>query len=758
MKKLNNISNNNNQSSSLGLTPSSSHHHNHRDLIVDNNISPSLTTTTSNSSSTNLLPPIKKIKLENGNHHHLTNNNTHQLNQQQVNNHHNHNNNNNTTIMPTKPIDEDSQTIKKQYVPNNNNGHNQVSHDNNDSDINMQQQDYHHIICITPKQVSDSIVYSIVVRFDESSPYHVKPAQVVVPTTNITTNHTTTNTTSGSSTLNLNTEVQHRNPTSPSTSHSPFSPSCFEGTLPISPSTNHSTNSGGSSGHRQASPSSTPFRKDLQFLSPSLNDLKKLIDTINEKTNINIKSCFIKKTLGTRQKIIPLSAKQQAVFEGISVGKPVSMYITTTNNGGNNNVNDNNENGGNKSDVFEFDYSNMYNESGNENFRNSKYEEAVRDYDIALQRYPDEVKSLSNRSLCFTKINKYFEAIKGYTQIIHKLEKSQENEFYEKSLFRRSRSCYALVTSIQSGKFTGNLKELNEFINHHLLKDKLNLQQYDAVTKLYYIGLRDCCNYVKIKGYLNNYTELTKDKFDLYDIHHITSIYYLLHKIPNKELDICLVSKILTNDLQNSCIIPKEIFTPKTNENNIDPNLLKEYPFCCKEWFNSNMKENEELFITKLWKPFYENNEDIDNKSIESKFLYSFILFVGFKYLFTKSNLLELIKVEDNLKFMKKMLTFLAYGAQAPPKIYLYIENKQLENENKLIIKDYISNNRLEFIYIQVKDFIFVVECKQPAASTFSSQDSSYGDLNSRVKHTAERFIVKVGKKVPEETLAYITQ
>ena len=460
-----------------------------------------------------------------------------------------------------------------------------------------------------------------------------------------------------------------------------------------------------------------PPSKQCLFKVGAKYDLKRLIELISDHSTMPITTVCFKKTLGERQKIIPLSTKL-SIFEKITLQKPVTLFI-------------------NGNEFVELDYGHMYTEAGNDLFREKKFEEARECYNTATKRYPNDSRVLSNRALCLIKLGNFYQAFNDLSTVI---ADKNESTLLDKVLHRRAHAASELVKNLTPNDEMTNF--INSLVANTIVKDE------SLEVKLHYLCLKDMQSYFQKVGILGDYaTVIRKKEVELNDVKLIRSFHYLLHNAP-KVLNYCLITKRELTDLKQTTVFPSSIYSPENKDSSL---IHTPMPFCSREWYDSEMARYEELFSVKLWKPFYDNNENIHGKQMSSQELYKFIIFTTFKYLLSKPDFGTLLSSDINFKIFTKILIYLAFSAGTPPKVYLYINNKS--DETKISMREYIHQNVIEYVHIQVRDFHFIVEFKQPASSSFSATDSSYGAKENRVKHGSENFSIRVGDNLPSEIL-----
>ncbi|KAF0973403.1 hypothetical protein FDP41_008107 [Naegleria fowleri] len=472
-----------------------------------------------------------------------------------------------------------------------------------------------------------------------------------------------------------------------------------------------------------------------QFLITAKSDLKKFITLLSEHTNIPIRSVCFKRTLGERQKIVPLSANVFNVFQNITVSKPLKLFI-------------------NGDEFVEFDYNNMHVDHGNELFKEKKYEEALEQYRVSLSHFPNVARVISNIVLCYMRLNKKLEAFRESNNILLKEATSKDKDdlaFFEKAYSRRGPLAFELCGQLDALS-SQELNELREIVTS--IFEKSPLKDASLNVQLNYLCLSDMCKYFRLTGVLSDAIaakkkEETNPTLKASREHKFKAFHYLLHNAPEC-INYCLITSMSSQHMASISAFPQSLLTSDVEPQN--PLFLKPLPFCCREWYENKFQEVEELFAVKLWKPYYDNNENIDGKMVTAGSLYTFIIFTALKFLLLKPDLPTLLQTENNFKVIDRIMTFLLFNSGSPPKAFLYIEPKTSKSTNTIEMSDFVSKGCIEFMHIKVKDFHFIVEFKQPASSTFSVTDSSYGDVHNRVKHSpSEQFRVRVGDALPSE-------
>jgi hypothetical protein len=385
------------------------------------------------------------------------------------------------------------------------------------------------------------------------------------------------------------------------------------------------------------------------------------------------------KFIYNNSKILSLSHKNGSLWEKGKILNSLKLIIQVPN-----------------SNTMEFtvDYMNHCNAIGNDKFRDEAYQEAIHYYTLGMNRFPNSIKSLCNRALCYARLHNWRQCIQDlndwFTQVNQQKREltfsKGDISLVPKAYLRRARAYSALASVIDqhlqksnnnnnsssSSSSNENSSDNNEEELLNYLSSRENILQiiqqhttleedtvdfkslivndasFDStalfIHKLTLLQLA-ISDFSRIPDEFTNFVKQNdKKKMNTnadasleYDI----AIWNLLQHAPSK-LNVCTVTRrpVTTIDtMRMLSVIPSEW----TNLNSDQLYHHISYPFLLTSTdAYSRINRYEKMFVDNLLNPYYYNTETIDTVSIDqsSNSWCSFVLsWLCFKHLWTLPNL-----------------------------------------------------------------------------------------------------------------------
>jgi len=349
---------------------------------------------------------------------------------------------------------------------------------------------------------------------------------------------------------------------------------------------------------------------------------------------------------------------------------------------------------------YSIDYANYYNKKGNEEFRNKKFHEAIEHYNISIKRFPSNLVSLCNRSLCYFRTKDYLKSISDVNQLFIKYRSLEldnvklDASMIGKSYVRRGRNYYALSEMVrlkmqnQIPENYGSMELLNlitnreqvlKIISSHqiyrgntselslLLLDNATNQSMDTLSAIRLTLLQLCASDFsrgdsEFEGYYkgNKKNEVASIEFD-------KALWEIMNYIPQR-LNICPLTRTPTSvtNLVLSSVIPTSWKANPTNEND-----SKLYPFISKDTDKfGRISQYEDKFATEVLTSFFynEHRKSKDDRSDElaidqsrSSWCSTVLTFIVFKWLFAQPNFISIISHQQNYSFFMRCRIYLMH-------------------------------------------------------------------------------------------------